>query len=772
MKKLIRKIKLINWRSHENTELEFDRGINVIMGRMGSGKSSITDAMCFAFYATFPNLQKKALKLDDVIMRSPKEKRVASVEIWFEIGGHEYYIKRVIERGKGTTTSELRRDGKLIEGPKSVAVTRLAEEILGMDYDLFTRAVYSEQNNIDYFLSLRPAERKKKIDELLMIDRFEKMRSAATTILNRVKERMNERLSDIQEMDENELRRKYDTVEKEMKEIEEFIKQREEKLREITNELGEKKKEVENLEAAARRIEELKKKISNLNGRYDSITKQLAVYGKYDEMKYKSLMDERDKLEKKKNSTMKEIDEIMKGLRNIEGEMGKLNSEILQIEKNAKEMKVFSEKIEDLKRKYKSIENLISEISGDEEKLKELQMKLGSRKAELSSLEESLEKLLSSGDKCPVCGASLDKDKKETLVKERKESISSTKKEIDNITNEMEKLKSRIETLKGERVVWEKLLARIDGIGDTNPRPYIEKLTTLKMKKEESERKLSTLDKETKDVESRLENVREEMKKLEMSRSLEEEIKRTEKEILSLEKELDSVEFDESLYKKLRSDVMELVGKRAEVETSILKDRQRLKDKEETLSEIEKQLKLLSEYKRDYEILKKMNEILSKFKLGLEKTQIQLRNNLIDLVNRNMSSIWKDFYPYEEIEDIRLNVLENDYRLELFNGTEWVPVDGIASGGERTTAAIALRIALSVSLVKQLKWIILDEPTHNLDETAIEMFSFILRERLSSMVNQIFIITHEEKLENAVTGNFYKLTKEHGVTKAAREDVS
>jgi DNA repair exonuclease SbcCD ATPase subunit len=69
-----------------------------------------------------------------------------------------------------------------------------------------------------------------------------------------------------------------------------------------------------------------------------------------------------------------------------------------------------------------------------------------------------------------------------------------------------------------------------------------------------------------------------------------------------------------------------------------------------------------------------------------------------------------------------------------------------------------------------LRWLVLDEPTHNLDSKSVEDLAETLRERIGEFVDQIFLITHDEKLEDAVTGSLYRLEREKekdGVTKIA-----
>ena len=186
---MITKIRMKNWRSHSNTELDFTKGTNVLVGILGSGKSSVMNALCFGLFGTFPDLQVRKLKLDDIIMKKPKKENVSEIIIDFEIDGKDYSVMRVIERGKGTTYSEIKNGEELMESPNTQRVTEVVEKILKINYELFSKAIYSEQNNMDYFLRLAKGERMKRIDNLLMIDKFEKVRASSSSIRNKLVER-------------------------------------------------------------------------------------------------------------------------------------------------------------------------------------------------------------------------------------------------------------------------------------------------------------------------------------------------------------------------------------------------------------------------------------------------------------------------------------------------------------------------------------------------------------------------------------------------------
>lgn len=139
---MIRKVKLRNWRSHWETELEFSEGTNAIIGLMGTGKSSILSAISFALFGTFPSHKSREVKLDELIMRKPQKKDESTVIVEFGLGEDEYKIKRKIERNKGTTVAEIRKNGELLN-TGTTATTETVEKYLKVDYELFSRAIYS-----------------------------------------------------------------------------------------------------------------------------------------------------------------------------------------------------------------------------------------------------------------------------------------------------------------------------------------------------------------------------------------------------------------------------------------------------------------------------------------------------------------------------------------------------------------------------------------------------------------------------------------------------
>jgi len=51
---VIERVKLVNFLSHENTEIVLEGGLTVFIGRNGAGKSSVIDAVTYALYGRPP----------------------------------------------------------------------------------------------------------------------------------------------------------------------------------------------------------------------------------------------------------------------------------------------------------------------------------------------------------------------------------------------------------------------------------------------------------------------------------------------------------------------------------------------------------------------------------------------------------------------------------------------------------------------------------------------------------------------------------------------
>ena len=134
----------------QNNTIEFNKGHNLFVGNIGSGKTSIFDAIVFALFGSTPNINSRKILAKDVIMSKPLEENEAQVILEFEIDNNNYRVERTVFKNK-SSQAKLYLDEKLIRGPKPSDVNDEIENILKINIDLFMKANYAEQNAIDYF---------------------------------------------------------------------------------------------------------------------------------------------------------------------------------------------------------------------------------------------------------------------------------------------------------------------------------------------------------------------------------------------------------------------------------------------------------------------------------------------------------------------------------------------------------------------------------------------------------------------------------------------
>ncbi|MCL4403200.1 SMC family ATPase [Candidatus Marsarchaeota archaeon] len=133
-------IELTNWKTHGSSTLKFQKGVNVLIGLMGAGKSSVMDAISFALFGTFPALKHKRVKTSDIIRNVPDEHDYAAVTLGFDSEGDRYVVSRRIPKS-GTASARLEKNGKPFQ-TQPTKVTEEIEGILKIDYDTFSRAIY------------------------------------------------------------------------------------------------------------------------------------------------------------------------------------------------------------------------------------------------------------------------------------------------------------------------------------------------------------------------------------------------------------------------------------------------------------------------------------------------------------------------------------------------------------------------------------------------------------------------------------------------------
>ncbi len=757
---MIRSIRLLNWRSHQDSILQFGKGTNLLVGIMGSGKSSVLDAISFALFGTFPALERRKLKLEDVVRLNESE---AKVVLEFDWDGAQYRVERTLAKSKRGTSSNSSffKDNLMLESGTR-AVTQYIVQLLGADYELFTRAIYSEQNNIDYFLNLDPRRRKQEIDSLLGLDRFEDARTNIVSVINRVRSARKllegrfsrERLAE-QEDKGRELQAKLEGLRARAKDTAESAVREKARL-----EIAE--KTFNGLREKKTLFEMLAKEHARLSGSLQSLKKELGER-EIDEEKLASEKKVLEESQSRRSALLSASREHGTLHSSLSKDAGQLESQIKSLMDDAKRLASLKEA---LSRNLdgKSPEELESEASSVDKELISLNAEKSSVQLRIKEAGEALATLKPGSSECPLCGNELTEQHIRGISEEKNTFISSGQERVKQIelalplkkTNR-EKLLSRIR----DAEISKQRIARLE--------QEQARLPELKEKRTSLESKLLAAQTAKLEAQKKADELSGEMEKLLVSVNTFESLLRKKKELSSLEQQLARTEssmreirFDERAFESGRADIERLRLLCQKLSSDGQAITRELSDSEQMLSLVKKELDNLRKTEGQIRSREGLENELTIFKNALLETQISLRASLTDAINSAMNEVWRIFYPYKNYPSLRLGVTEKDYLFQVSDGSVWKSLESVASGGERASAALTLRVALAMVLTPKLSWLILDEPTHNLDREAVTLLSETLQLKVPQVVNQTFVITHEEALTGSDFASSYKLDRDKG----------
>ncbi len=257
------KLRLRNFKSHEDTIIRFEKGISVIVGENGAGKSTILEGISFALFK-----QHTAKKIDDLVRNNAQS---MFVELKFISNGKKYKIVREKKSNlKSVLYKKTSLDGEYVHvcsGDKEVS--NEIHQILDIDSDLFLNAIYIRQGEIAELVDKTPAEKKQLIAKLLGIDSLEKSWKHLLPFINDYENQLSElkgKLYNSKELadDLNRKREELNSLKQRGHELEENIEEVTGLLQEISESKRDMEREKEIYETQLNNLENEEKTLSKL----------------------------------------------------------------------------------------------------------------------------------------------------------------------------------------------------------------------------------------------------------------------------------------------------------------------------------------------------------------------------------------------------------------------------------------------------------------------------------------------------------------------------
>ena len=275
---IFKRLRLKNFKSYANEVINFDKGITVIIGQNGAGKSSIFEAISFALYK-----QHTAGKLHDLVRNNTEN---MSVELDFVSRGKEYRIIRDKTKSKTvsrllTKTSSDSEFMSICSGEKEVADN--IQAILDMDANLFLNAIYVRQGEIAELVDKQPAEKKRLIGKLLGLDSLETAWKNLSPLINEYENKSSEikgKLYSKSALDEeykvktielNEMKNRGHELESQIDEVKQLINEISESKRDMEREKEIYETQMNNLTNEKQTLERLEKEKQTLQESLDKI---------------------------------------------------------------------------------------------------------------------------------------------------------------------------------------------------------------------------------------------------------------------------------------------------------------------------------------------------------------------------------------------------------------------------------------------------------------------------------------------------------------------
>lgn len=855
---IIEKVKLTDFLSHKDSDIQFKGTVNVIVGHNGAGKSSIIDGIMFAL---FRETLRNARKQEDLI-----KKGASSGFVVLEISdsGKKYTIRRNLSnRSSEDTLTEISGNNRRTIARSATTVTEKVKEILNLDQNTMESTIIIGQGKIENVFNDLP----ETIKKVLKIDKIEGLRDSRGP-LKEIQDEIRLKLSTLDTIEEERKKREEEKAKKEgdvkrlkeelyrllqerseietkVRELEEKVQKEEEKQKkyiEIKSQLDRTKEEIEEIEKEISGEEGLRKEKEILEGevrKLDELRKEkeklIEIKGKIElkEQKENSLQrllrehsDLKTKLKRKKDNEVAYVEylKVKEELEKIEEKENNYNKVIAQLDSLSQQIKSLKNRLDTTVRE-EDLTKISQEIEDMDKKYEELQEEknnLNKQYGELRGRIEELRKILVNIDQvkgtvCPVCGRPLEESHKMKIHNEINEELNKLNEElrkilvnINKITKEINVLNAEIEKKRKQKEFLNKKITEY-----LNTKEQLEELEnkydTLIHNKEELEeyhRHYETLNRKIKELEVSYKEY------LKYSDVDEKKIEDIENQIKILQEEVEKIKTEVGDYEKvnINVEIQKISNKINELEnkekklkeiennlTRIDEKKHLLVEKKEELERLNFELNILNFNEKEFKELKKERDLAVNTLNELNTKESQIRGQLVVLEN-DIKSLEQQIKDYEEKLKGRQKLREayskvdklrealSERRLQAYlmstvrkmvenslndivakfdltfrmveinfnekNGIYAYTENGqklsinMLSGGERVSIALALRLAIAKSLMKDVGFLILDEPTVNLDEYRKRELIDIIRSTVE-VVPQIIVVTHDEELLQA-----------------------
>jgi DNA repair exonuclease SbcCD ATPase subunit len=366
---------------HEPTTFDFEPGINLLVGKNGSGKSNILQSVPFSLYGKTPRKMPKQHYVNDL------NRSKCRTELTFQTDDATFQVSRLVK----PDGLEIRRNGELIDSQKVRQYQRfLEQQILGeISLNLFTNLIHISINKTQPFLSLTKWQKREFIESLFSFSiysdlyryafdkekPYQRARDRAQSALKSLEKLISDKESTIQQLEEAKKKQSEASQGKKVK-LEQELQDKQKWIREenIYRDL---------LDEKEKQIIEIKKELREIRDQNIKVQHDIEYNNKTINRKKKSLQAikskkkcsecgqdlPKDLLEQRIGKAEKEIDDLIQKNKELESksipyeaiqlkeeDKDKITKDTIELEKKLGLISSYKDQVADLESELEAIE--------------------------------------------------------------------------------------------------------------------------------------------------------------------------------------------------------------------------------------------------------------------------------------------------------------------------------------------------------------------------------------------------------------------------------
>jgi len=781
---ILKTLTLKNFKQYSQLELDFQEGLVGIVGKNGSGKSSIFEGILLCLFGS-NSTDKEFYKSS---WAGPKDH--VELQLSFEFNQKHYQIVRSFRGKVMTHKAELfdHKDEQIATGAS--AVNQQVAELLGMDKEAFTRSVFSGQKELGIISGTTGEERKKMVRKMVGLDQLDHIQKIIREDRNHVRKHIQfqvealldtEAIKDIEEevkSTKKDLTKVRKELEQKSKKLEKAIQvyqkaksifdeqlNKQQAFQVIQTKLVKYQEHVRNFEEREQSLQEEIKELEQLKKQLKAKAPEIKLYEKQEKEKAQ-LEKEKTKYDELKNLEAQK-ERFQNGLTNIK-------EQITTLEKSLKEL---PQKLKGLKNQDQYLSKSQAQNKTWIEEQLQLQNDLGAIEGRIKERAQNVQQIQAMGKDadCPTCFRPLAEVYDATiknLAKEIKQYETTEKQKIEKALASLEK-KIFSESEKQEKIQKEItiLSSEIDRLGENQKelKEQKERLVNGENHLQETAKTIKALGKINFDptifdqlivaiengkeqyieYRTQLNRVEEIKEKKAEAKELKDRVINGRKVIKEQESAIKKMKFSEEQFHQTRTEqgTKETAKNEVQIEVEsqnvlLINTKNHLEKLEQQIAQHEKALDAIKEKKQSLQELDELDGLFSAFKTYiLEKVRPTISNEASQLFERITNG------RYEGIE------VDDNFEFHIFENGSSYPITRF-SGGEVDLANLCLRIGISKAISElsgrgtSLGFLGFDEVFGSQDED--RRFGILhALEHLREKYRQIYIISHINSVKDS-----------------------